>query len=262
MNIEKIEIRDWFFSGSRNMGPDGLCHIKSLPCLSVVQAQEGSYDIGLNDSPIQQTGEGGFFIAPAQVKQTIVHHFSHKAARMTARWLFLDVVFNGKYRYEDLFVPPVILPESHQRIMDGLFDKLTEQEDVCDCMSLLYQVIKSLIQVSETKAYQTSDALLSAIKYIHAHFADRITVRELAAAANMSESNFYAVFRKQMGVSPIVYLNQYRLTLASRLLKSTNDSIGAISAATGFADPFYFSRMFKDRFQLSPREYRKLHIYD
>ncbi len=65
-----------------------------------------------------------------------------------------------------------------------------------------------------------------------------------------------------MGVSPIVYLNQYRLTLASRLLKSTNDSIGAISAATGFADPFYFSRMFKDRFQLSPREYRKLHIYD
>ncbi len=190
MNIEKIEIRDWFFSGSRNMGPDGLCHIKSLP-LPVGGAGSGG-KLRYRAERFSDTADrrGRFFHRSRAGEANDRSSFFSQSSANDGAVAFLDVVFNGKYRYEDLFVPPVILPESHQRIMDGLFDKLTEQEDVCDCMSLLYQVIKSLIQVSETKAYQTSDALLSAIKYIHAHFADRITVRELAAAANMSESNF------------------------------------------------------------------------
>ena len=51
----------------------GLEHIKSLPYISVVQATEGTYSISINGSSPLLTGEGGFFVAPSQATQKILH---------------------------------------------------------------------------------------------------------------------------------------------------------------------------------------------
>ena len=260
MDIGKIEISDWCFSGSKEMLCDGLCHIKSLPCFSIVQSQVGSYDIKLDNSPVYHTGEGGFFLAPAQVKQTIVHHFSAQRQTMTARWIFLNIVVNGQYRYEDLFTPPILLPEACHARMNALMDMLETQGDLCDRMSTLYQVVKMILMISRYREEPIGEAVLHALQYLRDHFAQPLSVRELAAAANLSESHFYVVFREQLGITPIAYLCQYRLAVASGMLKETREPITAIASATGFSDPFYFSRVFRERFGMSPREYRKLHL--
>lgn len=79
----------------------------------------------------------------------------------------------------------------------------------------------------------------------------------MADILNMSESNLYAVFRKTVGTSPIKYLNDYRPTVAGKLIWQTNESICAISEIAGIKDQFYFSRLFKAKYTVSPQSCRK-----
>lgn len=60
-----------------------------------------------------------------------------------------------------------------------------------------------------------------------------------------------------MGTSFIEYLNEYRLTMASRLLISSESSILAIAEEVGYENLSYFNRTFKKRFGMTPRDYRK-----
>jgi AraC-like DNA-binding protein len=98
-----------------------------------------------------------------------------------------------------------------------------------------------------------------AIEYIVEHYKSKITVRELASVANMSESNFYAIFKKHRGISPIAFLNNYRLSIAADKLVETNASISEIGYLVGIGDSLYFSKLFKKTYGVSPKEYRVMY---
>ena len=106
MEIRKAEIKylkkDGFISDSNI----NVKHVKVLPWLSVVQSVEGSYDITLGTGRKEQTGDGGFFIAPSGVQQTIVHHVNSESGRMKSRWLFIDVEINNAYKLDSLYKFP------------------------------------------------------------------------------------------------------------------------------------------------------------
>jgi transcriptional regulator GlxA family with amidase domain len=53
---------------------------------------------------------------------------------------------------------------------------------------------------------------------------------------------------------PVAYRTALRLARARELLATTAMNVGAVARATGFADPLYFSRAFRRRFGISPRE--------
>ena len=59
-------------------------------------------------------------------------------------------------------------------------------------------------------------------------------------------------------MSPIKYLNNYRLSVASDLLTKTNDSVKTIAEKVGINDQFYFSKLFKAKYFKSPQQYRKI----
>ena len=64
-------------------------------------------------------------------------------------------------------------------------------------------------------------------------------------------------FKETMGTSFIEYLKDYRLTMAARLLQSSDDAILDISVEVGFDNLSYFNRSFKARYGMTPRQYRK-----
>ena len=114
--IKNIEIKTLQASGF-HCECEGICHEKILHCLSVVQALEGSYDIRLNNGDTFSTGEGGTFIAPSHTLQEITHHHG-KNGKMKAHWVFLDVIVNDTFRFDDVFSFPVI---SHKRYDKELY---------------------------------------------------------------------------------------------------------------------------------------------
>ncbi|GAA3811767.1 hypothetical protein GCM10022403_051900 [Streptomyces coacervatus] len=82
------------------------------------------------------------------------------------------------------------------------------------------------------------------------------TVRSLAESVALSPSRFAHLFTRQLGQSPMRALREARLRHAARLLESTDLSVDRVAAASGFASPFHFSRVFRARYGVPPGAYR------
>lgn len=260
MNIKSAEIKyfkkDGFFSACN----DNIQHIKVLPYLSIVQSVEGSYDITLGNTATMQTGEGGFFVAPSEIQQIIVHHANKKSGTMTCRWLFIDVEINKAYRLDTLYRFPTVLDEYFKKKMNELFDDLFSTDDFWENYSCCYKILGLLLQSSEFSQNKINQGIQNSVEYMMENYTQTINIIDLAKIANMSESNFYAVFKKSFGCSPISYLNHYRMSLAADLLKETNSNISEIGYKVGVNDPLYFSKLFKKAHGISPKEYRMLQL--
>jgi len=96
-----------------------------------------------------------------------------------------------------------------------------------------------------------------AVSYMLRHYDRDISLAMLAKIAAMSPSVFSNKFKREYSVPPLKWLLEYRLKKASQLLLRTDMNISGIAAATGFADPLYFSRQFKKTMGISPREYSR-----
>lgn len=101
------------------------------------------------------------------------------------------------------------------------------------------------------------DLVKTIMKYVENHYGERLTIETMASVSGFSQSHFMKFFKNTMGVSFIEYLNDYRLTMAARLLLASSDTIVAISAECGFENLSYFNRMFRRKYGVTPSEYRK-----
>ena len=193
-------------------------HEKVLPYLSVVQAVEGNYDIKLGNDKIHNTGKGGYFIAPASIHQTIIQNADEVSGRMTCRWAFLKVKINDVYYFEDIYSFPTILPHCIKNEMNTIFKTLFGTDSVVDKYICYYQIVKLLLSVSREKEHHMSSYIGIATTFIKNHYMEKITVQDIAKEVNFSASHFFSLFKQQIGISPIAYLNNYRLSLAAELL--------------------------------------------
>lgn len=104
---------------------------------------------------------------------------------------------------------------------------------------------------------KTLEKMRIVLKYVENHYRDHIAVADVAKISGFSESHFMRYFKDAMGSSFIDYLKDYRLTMAARMLQSSEESILIISEEAGFSNLSYFNRSFKDKYKMTPREYRK-----
>lgn len=177
---------------------------------------------------------------------------------------FLSPLFSGAR-----FVPPLYPPDApHYHEIAACLDA---NDQICRTMphgyelflkSQLFQLFFTLTSrcarsVPTEKNPQALEKIKRILKYVENHYMHKITIAAIAEEAGLSASYFMKYFKHMMGTSFIDYLNDYRLTMASRLLLSSDSSILAIAAETGYENLSYFNRAFKKKFQMTPREYRK-----
>ena len=260
MDIKSAEIKYFRKDGFVSLSNDNVQHIKVLPYLSIVQSVEGSYDIALGNAATMHTGEGGFFVAPSEIQQTIVHHTNKKSGTMTCRWLFIDVEINKVYRLDSMYRFPTVLKGADKEKMNDLFDLLFSTDDFWENYSCCYKILGLLLQISELSQNKINPGIQNSVGHMMKNYTQTINIIDLAKIANMSESHFYAAFKKSFGCSPISYLNHYRISLAADLLAETNFTISEIGYKVGISDPLYFSKLFKKTHGMSPRKYRTLHL--
>lgn len=94
------------------------------------------------------------------------------------------------------------------------------------------------------------------VGYMRERLNQALRVPKLAQMVGVSQSHFFAVFKKQTGFAPMDLFTRMRMERACELLDSTPLNIKEIAAALGYDDQFYFSRVFKSVKQISPSEYR------
>ena len=96
------------------------------------------------------------------------------------------------------------------------------------------------------------------MRYVQAHFSEKISVSSIAASIPISERECYRLFQNSMGITPIEYLISVRLQNAQSLLMNTNKSILDIALETGFGSSSYFGKILRSHHRLTPAQYRNL----
>jgi YesN/AraC family two-component response regulator len=96
-----------------------------------------------------------------------------------------------------------------------------------------------------------------AMAYVQQNYQETLTRQDLARHVGMSDDYLTYCFRQELGMTPIAYLNRYRVMQAKGLLKETDRTITQIALDVGFSDSGYFSRVFRREAGMSPDAYRR-----
>lgn len=99
--------------------------------------------------------------------------------------------------------------------------------------------------------------LAKALNYIEQHYAEPIRLGDIAYETGLAEAEFCRFFKKMTGITLTLYLNNFRVACAIRMMQQGNDHITEIAYACGFTSDTYFVRVFKRLKGISPGQYRK-----
>ena len=83
-----------------------------------------------------------------------------------------------------------------------------------------------------------------------------IEIRDIASKLLITPNHLNKLFRRHLGISPRIYLLNRRLLHAESLLKNSRRTIQEIAFESGFSDPNYFSRCFKGKNGITPKQFR------
>jgi AraC-like DNA-binding protein len=101
------------------------------------------------------------------------------------------------------------------------------------------------------------EKLKLALAYMQEHYAESITVGELADLCGFSQVHFMNVFKEAIGATCIQYLIEYRLAQAAARLQESDQPVTQIALDTGFQNISYFNRSFKNHYHVTPTAYRR-----
>ena len=101
--------------------------------------------------------------------------------------------------------------------------------------------------------------LKNVVAYIQVHYAEEISLLQLAKMTGSSVSQFKRIFTKTLEISPGRYIVNTRLNAARKLLETTDMLISDIAQEVGFYDQSHMTRAFKTIRHVTPGEYRRKH---
>lgn len=95
------------------------------------------------------------------------------------------------------------------------------------------------------------------LRYLNANYTKQIKLKDLAELFHINKNYASLLFKKYTNMTYSDYLNSLRLSRAKELLVSTSMSIAEVAENSGYVDYFYFSKLFKKTFGITPAQYRK-----
>lgn len=105
-------------------------------------------------------------------------------------------------------------------------------------------------------ATKTDRQLKLIIRFVHENYRREILVDELAQQALISRAECFRIFKKMLHKTPMQYVTDYRMSMATMLLADTQRTLADIAVSCGFKTASYFGRKFRERFEMTPRQYQ------
>ena len=170
----------------------------------------------------------------------------------------------------------LILPmlDDYQTSMRFLFFKLAEELEVqsdwywscrsrsyfIEIMLLLERIYCSLggryVEVTEEVDEFENASLKQAVSFIENHYNEPINLQDIVRSCSVNHSTLTALFKDELGITPVAYLWHYRLVIAKKLLEFTNLPVKEVAKRCGFKTVQHFSRKFEEQLGLSPAVFR------
>lgn len=245
--------------------------------MEIIYIKKGTGTITVDLIPFK-VAEGDIIVVPPGQLHSIEQLFGYSMEYENIIFqLSMLMAPQGDICTEEFFQPMIhgkILPDTHYTPDSTLYPALSGCLDNIDCIcqeflpgyqlaikgqlfSFFYELTKSFHYSLPQKNNKSLDRLKGLLKYVETNYPEKISIADAARICGFSQSHFMKFFKKSMGLSFTDYLNDYRITMASRLLTSSSDTIVMIASETGFDNLSYFNRVFKRKYQCTPTEFRK-----
>lgn len=149
---------------------------------------------------------------------------------------------------------PNLIVGQFQNLLDRWYEKLPGYELVT--RTLLQQLVIDIIRDLRTQSpNRTASAKMEAvIRYMRAHIDGKLALPALAEALDVSPAHLSRTFKEATGCTVIAYFNKMKIDVSKEYLLE-GMKIREIARKLGFADKFYFSRLFKRQEGVSPSEF-------
>ena len=145
----------------------------------------------------------------------------------------------------------LLVEEQYCRETESGFSK----EELPDTLEACVERCRSLVAKMQESS-RTSTFIDTAVCYIRAHYSEDLSLARVAQAVYRSPEYFSRQFKEEMGENFSVYLTLYRLERAQELLNRTDLSIAEIANRVGYANPGYFTRIYKKYRGITPEQAR------
>lgn len=124
-------------------------------------------------------------------------------------------------------------------------------------LEYLMKLLFTAILRSQSESRGRDGVLTCVLQYIHTHYAQPITLDQLASMEHISKSYLSRLFKQETGQTAVSYINGLRIETAKRLLTATRAGVDEIAYQVGFGSPKYFHRVFRALTGDTPAGFRK-----
>lgn len=127
---------------------------------------------------------------------------------------------------------------------------------ILETRGILLQLLARFIRYSKNKFEITDNRILKVLRYIRKNIDMPITMDEMTDICCLSKDHFIRLFKKEMQITPVQYINRKKIERAQLMLITDNQSVKDIAYALSFENVYYFNRLFKKVIGITPLEYR------
>ena len=258
MEVEDLHVNNFGYSITKPCHKYGPA-VRSFYLIHYILDGEGEFFSNHNSYKLKK-GQG-FLIEPDY--QTIY------LSDAVNPWTYVWVGFSGKKVKEILNTIgicqefPIFTWKENQNpekyVMDMLQHNSASAEEQYRQIAMLYLFFSCLAKTNKASIpCHTKDNIYitHAVRYIQNHYSEPLHIEDIAHYVGLNRSYLSTLFKKHTGLSPMKYLQNFRLTKAAHLLSMTQLSISSIAFSCGYQEPEAFHKIFRQMTGLSPSKYR------
>ncbi|MGM9637944.1 MAG: helix-turn-helix domain-containing protein [Eubacteriales bacterium] len=165
-------------------------------------------------------------------------------------------------KYNDLYTK-VIHISTHSAYAQTLFNNLslysTRENTDCFLQDASFLLLLEILYESR-KNESDRIQMEGIIQYINNHISSPLSIEEISDHFHYSKDYIAKIFKEQHGVTIKQYIIQKKLSVAQRLLTTSDIPISLVGQAVGFSDVSLFEKFFKYHVKLTPRKYKSLYL--
>lgn len=238
---------------------------------ALIDSDERNGVVHCDDCGESRSGGGSY---PAESEKKLIDRAmagdvqgAHSVFTTLCFWLLkrypddISVLKNKLFEY-------LVLVRHHAQQVQGQFGGFAVWKDtwsqiaaIDDPQSLERYVLAGIDEcigaINEHKQSRMSPIIIKACTMIHENLSQDISLEDISRRVEISPFYFSKLFKEETGENFIDYLTMARMQRAKDLLREQGRSVKEISAASGYSDPNYFSKLFKKIVGLTPTEYRE-----
>lgn len=194
-----------------------------------------------------------FYSAPNENTRFFIVYFNGKKSRLLGKEF--SVVRN--------LVPSVNnMVANREMLFDEIFNNLTKgfHDERLEYMSFCFgHLLATFIYANRTSddiADESNPVVRKALQFISKNLDKKLSLMQIANEVGYSPTYLTTLFKKETNYSPVSYFSHLKILKACEFLDYTPIKIKEVSFRLGYSDPYYFTKDFKKKMGMSPRQYR------